>query len=89
MEILKIEFERKTYELTYSAFFSATPPDYFIVYNKEADLLKFAPAQFEITYSGAQYPNWKFPPSFGNRFDDLRVAIILALIDKYPDRYLV
>jgi hypothetical protein len=88
-DTLRITFERNTYELTYMAMLRSTAPDFFIFYNKEPELLKFAPAQFEITYSGDQYPNWKFPPSFGDRFDNLRVSIILALIDKYPERYMV
>ena len=87
-ETLLIKFDGKNYKLTYAAFFRRNYHDFFVLFNNEPDLLKFAPAQFELTYSLNQYPNWGFKPSFGNRFDDLRVVIILALMDKFPDMYI-
>ena len=87
-ETLTIKFEGKNYKLAYTAFFRSGSSDFFVVFNNEPNLLKFAPAEFELTYSPDQYPNWKFKPSFGNRFDDLRVAIIVALMDRFPDKYI-
>ena len=88
-ELLQITFEGRIYELSFTAFFNHNVPDHFTFFNNELELRKFAPAQFDITYCQGQYPNWKFPPSYGDKFDTLRAEIIRSLLDKYKERYII
>ena len=88
LDMVLISFEGKKYEILYDYTFPESAADHFKVYIKDRGLLKFAPEQFEFFHQHGEYPNWRFKPAFGDRFDNLRFEIIRALLDKHKDRYL-